>query len=105
MTVEPTFKIVCSPEDHAHTSDSVLMTADCGHSVWIAPTNRRNVENPFMKTQTLCLRCVVHDPDLPSLLKDGIYTFPGVRDELNAELGVAETDQLFARLRVREYRE
>lgn len=100
---DATHKIVLSPLGAAHTADSVQITADCGHEAWIAPTSHQAVRNPFMQTETVCLRCL--DPeDAHKMIgpHGGLRALPGIRDELNAAIGVSETDQLWARFNVQE---
>jgi len=99
-------KIVLTPYDTGRdvAVGSVRTTADCGHDCWIAPSSRRVVADPAINTETLCVRCI----DVPTMLtalaaQGGPLAVAGTRAELDRHLGVAETDQMFARYRIREH--
>lgn len=97
-------KIVLTPADlTAHTAATVV-TADCGHQAWIAPSSKAVVDNPLIRTATVCIRCVDLDELRAGLTaQGGLLALPGTRAAVSAVLGVAETDQIWSRYRVREY--
>lgn len=95
--------IILTPLDGGHTPDATQVTADCGHECWMAATTRRWVVNPFVVTETVCMLCV--DPVEVSAAiaaQGGLLAFPGVRDELARHFGIAEADEVFRQLQVRE---
>lgn len=94
--------LILSPFDGAHTPDSVVVTADCGCRSWIAPSGLALVRNPFAVTRTACMRHVDTDTLREAAAAGKFLAVPGSRAELNAVLGVAAVDQLFAQLSIRE---
>lgn len=99
--------IVLSPVPSPyHSADSVEIGADCGHRCWIGPTAMGAVLNPFMRTRTVCLRCVMTDPVLRRGLRDdvreGLRALPGTREEIAREFGQEIADDMWERFNVRE---
>lgn len=94
--------LILSPLDGAHTPDSVEVTADCGCRSWIAPSGLALVRNPFAATTTVCMRHLDPDDLREAVAAHKFRAVPGSRAELDAILGVAAVDQLFAQLSIRE---
>ena len=106
---EDVVRLVLVPEDQSHTADSVLIDASCGHRAWISNNARAQVEEMDGYTvETVCVPCLIANEEaLRGFVEQlealgGFTALPGTREDLNKELGVAETDQAWTRLGARE---
>jgi hypothetical protein len=74
--------IVCAPLGWDHTPDSIQITADCGHEIWIAPAGQRVLADGG---KARCVPCVI------PLLKDNPDVVPeaapGVLDDIERHKG------------------
>lgn len=100
---ETGMKIIVSPIDFLHTADSAQIMADCGHPSWIAPSGLQQVLSPLFKTTTVCMRCVPRKELIQLLTGAGTKSLPGSRAELEAELGVEETERIYREFNVTEF--
>lgn len=94
MNVER-LQLVCMPKDLMETpkaEGSILIVADCGDEVWMGPLMQPLRGRP--DTEVSCIRCVFRSEGFWRDLKK---MTDGLRREMNAILGVAETDQLIAK--------
>ena len=98
-----THHILLSPESSPyHTADSVVITADCGHRAWIAPTSMTAHLSPFMATRTTCMRCVSPKDLREAIATGNLRAVPGAKDELAAEVGPELADQVYRQMGVNE---
>lgn len=80
---EVTAIVICAPLDWEHTPDSIQITADCGHEIWIAQAGQR----VLAESETAVARCV--PCAMPTLAETEIVpeTAPGVLADIERHKG------------------
>lgn len=94
---ELTAVLICAPEDWDHTDNSILIEADCGHKVWLAPTGQRLLAEHGDTGVARCIHCAQptlnNNPDIKQ------QAAPGAMAELEQTYGTWGRIQIEAALR------
>lgn len=84
--------MILANEGAVHTPDSVLLTADCGHRVWVAKTGQKML-NEIMGIRTQCLRCHGGLARVAMHIRNGDAAMtPGQMAELRRNFGDREAE-------------
>lgn len=89
----------CSPKEEITESfvGSEVITADCGHEVWISPASQQQMAGDDEFTTT-CIPCASENPKyLESIQQIGIMIGPGQYQELVSEFGKERVDIVLAK--------
>lgn len=101
MDKDDTALVMCSPTNMPAHVPSVRHMGGCGHEVWVSiETMANRIEDERFTFK--CMPCCLSDPEVLALMVKETSITPAQRKELNRSLGVAEVDQLMAKLNATE---